>query len=165
MTLQDLGSIGEFLAAIATIATLAYLAIQIRQNTRVLRGTFHDSHVNRIQAWQIAIASDSELSSIWFRVHRGDEVTEQERQRLGHLRIYFLAGTEALYHQYMRGNIDPEVWEAQLTRIRVALAQAEFRHWWREKRDFAHTESFEALMDSEIKAIEQGQGGGSRLDA
>ena len=33
MTIQDLGSIGELIAAIATIATLVYLAIQIRQNT------------------------------------------------------------------------------------------------------------------------------------
>jgi len=33
ITIQDLGSIGELIAAIATIATLAYLAIQIRQNT------------------------------------------------------------------------------------------------------------------------------------
>ena len=33
MTIQDLGSIGELVAAIATIATLVYLAIQIRQNT------------------------------------------------------------------------------------------------------------------------------------
>ena len=29
MTLQDLGSIGEFIAAIVTIATLAYLAVQV----------------------------------------------------------------------------------------------------------------------------------------
>ena len=33
MTIQDLGSIGELIAAIATVATLAYLAVQIRQNT------------------------------------------------------------------------------------------------------------------------------------
>jgi hypothetical protein len=33
VTIQDLGSIGELIAAIATVATLVYLAIQIRQNT------------------------------------------------------------------------------------------------------------------------------------
>ena len=33
MTIQDLGSIGELIAAIATVVTLAYLALQIRQNT------------------------------------------------------------------------------------------------------------------------------------
>jgi hypothetical protein len=31
VTLGELGSLGEFLAAIATLATLIYLAVQIRQ--------------------------------------------------------------------------------------------------------------------------------------
>ena len=33
MTIQDLGSIGELIGAIATVATLVYLAIQVRANT------------------------------------------------------------------------------------------------------------------------------------
>ena len=37
MTIQDLGSIGELIAAIATVATLIYLAVQIRANTTALR--------------------------------------------------------------------------------------------------------------------------------
>ena len=37
MTIQDLGSIGELVGAIATVATLAYLAVQIRHNTRASR--------------------------------------------------------------------------------------------------------------------------------
>ena len=39
MTLEDLGSVGEFIAAIATLATLLYLVAQIRQNTRALKST------------------------------------------------------------------------------------------------------------------------------
>jgi hypothetical protein len=34
VTIQDLGSLGELIAAVATVATLGYLAVQIRQNTR-----------------------------------------------------------------------------------------------------------------------------------
>jgi hypothetical protein len=37
MTIQDLGSIGELVAAIATVATLVYLALQIRQNTESVK--------------------------------------------------------------------------------------------------------------------------------
>ncbi len=37
MTIQDLGSLGELIAAVATVATLVYLALQIRQNTHTLR--------------------------------------------------------------------------------------------------------------------------------
>jgi hypothetical protein len=38
MTIEQLGSLGEFIAAIATVATLAYLAIQIRLNAKSARG-------------------------------------------------------------------------------------------------------------------------------
>jgi hypothetical protein len=34
LTLEDIGNLGDFIAAIATIATLAYLAYQIRLNTK-----------------------------------------------------------------------------------------------------------------------------------
>ena len=44
MTIQDLGSIGELIAAIATILTLVYLAAQIRQNTKTVRSsTLHQN--------------------------------------------------------------------------------------------------------------------------
>jgi hypothetical protein len=37
MTIQDWGSLGELVGAIATVATLVYLAIQIRINTRIAK--------------------------------------------------------------------------------------------------------------------------------
>jgi len=39
MSITELGAIGELVAAIATVITLIYLAIQLRQNTKVLRLT------------------------------------------------------------------------------------------------------------------------------
>jgi hypothetical protein len=37
VTIRDLGSLGELIAAIATVATLIYLAIQIRASNRLAR--------------------------------------------------------------------------------------------------------------------------------
>ena len=50
MSLQDVGSIGELVAAIATVITLVYLSIQVRHNSRALdrsndfaqAGSIHD---------------------------------------------------------------------------------------------------------------------------
>ena len=39
MSLEDLGNIGELVAAIGVIASLIYLAIQIRQNTQSVRSS------------------------------------------------------------------------------------------------------------------------------
>ena len=38
MTIQDLGNIGELVAAVATFAALLYLALQLRENTQAVRG-------------------------------------------------------------------------------------------------------------------------------
>ena len=43
MSIQDLGAIGELLAAVATLATLIYLALQIKQNTRSVQNSVADS--------------------------------------------------------------------------------------------------------------------------
>ena len=44
MTIQDLGSLGELIAALATVLTLGYLALQLRQNAKALRSqTFQQS--------------------------------------------------------------------------------------------------------------------------
>ena len=39
MPIQELGSIGELIAAVATIFTLVYLAFQINQNTRAVKAS------------------------------------------------------------------------------------------------------------------------------
>ena len=39
MTLDQMGNVGEVVAALATVATLIYLAGQLRQNTRALKAT------------------------------------------------------------------------------------------------------------------------------
>ena len=64
MTFQDLGSLGELIAAIATVLTLGYSVIQLRQNTRALRSqTFQQSSMD-MSLTANAISSDGELAAI-----------------------------------------------------------------------------------------------------
>ena len=42
VNIRELGSLGEFVAAIATIATLIYLAVQIRLTAQTSRAEDHD---------------------------------------------------------------------------------------------------------------------------
>ena len=151
MSIQDLGSLGELIAAVATIATLVYLAIQIRQNTRALRGTFHDSSVGRIQGWNLAIASDPALSSIYHRAVQGGELSEEEEDRFRLLLNYALIGTEAVYYQQLRGNVDPEIWQGQLARLRTMFILRRFRTWWHHETRPPLTESFEGFVNEELR--------------
>ena len=43
MTLESLANVGEFVGGVAVIITLLYLALQIRQNSRLVRAAAHQS--------------------------------------------------------------------------------------------------------------------------
>jgi len=84
MSIQDLGALGELLAAIATIATLLYLAAQIRQNNRNLQ---ESTSASMNQGWasiNSRLSSDEQFAEIFIRGRVGLEAlnpVEVERFR------------------------------------------------------------------------------------
>ena len=62
MTIQDLGSLGELIAAIATVATLIYLATQLRQNSNQLKGDAIVAINNTEEALVEDLRDDEELA-------------------------------------------------------------------------------------------------------
>ena len=67
MNIQDLGAIGELLAAIATLFTLIYLAQQIRQNSKNLQ---ESTSASLNQGWtsiNTRISGDPDFASIFLR--------------------------------------------------------------------------------------------------
>ena len=48
MSFQDMGSLGEFIAAIATVATLLYLSAQIRQTNLITKAQFGHGLTHRL---------------------------------------------------------------------------------------------------------------------
>ena len=77
MTIQDLGSIGELVAAIATIATLAYLALQIRQNTDLGMGA---AQRDLMSAFQLNLDRIARAPALWQRGLRDFESMSHQDQ-------------------------------------------------------------------------------------
>jgi hypothetical protein len=65
MTLQELGSIGEFVAAIATVATLAYLATQIRYARLVASDTSRQSRAEGVREMQLLALNNEAFRTAW----------------------------------------------------------------------------------------------------
>jgi hypothetical protein len=68
VTIQDLGSIGELIAAVATVATLGYLAMQLRANAQgmrieAIRAATDGSSMDSL----LYIANNAELADIFDR--------------------------------------------------------------------------------------------------
>jgi hypothetical protein len=135
VTIQDLGSIGEFVASIVTLATLAYLAVQIRQNTAVLR----------TQALQYVI--DSKLAALDAATAHGpdgdisrrgresfDDLSPEEQQRFTVLVGRLFAASENVLTSYRDGLVKPGSYEAAKRDILRELDAPGVVEWWRSER-------------------------------
>ncbi|MFT4817232.1 MAG: hypothetical protein ACJA1Q_002562 [Pseudohongiellaceae bacterium] len=82
MNFQDLGNIGELIAAICMVATLGYLAVQIRNSTNSTRVATLLTVNDSLTAINSALRSDGEFSDIWLRGLRDlESLSEVERVR------------------------------------------------------------------------------------
>ena len=152
VTLQDLGSIGEVVAAIATVATLVYLAIQIRHNTRgldqnneLLRLSY-ENHV-REEGTQLRalLASDPVLASIWRRGLAADPAMERiERDRFELLIINVLNMLGAQHDALSRGHATPHI----ATYLNLVARTPGFRQWWARHRDAGSNVDFRQWVDT-----------------
>jgi len=114
LTIQDLGSLGEFIAAIATVATLGYLAVQIRQSTkqarltasRELGASIHDG---------FAPLFNPGFARIW-RLGRyyPDQLDEDERAAFGMLLERQLYSFQNVVHQYDNGVLEQDAFDSML---------------------------------------------------
>jgi hypothetical protein len=65
MTIQELGSIGEFVAAIATVATLAYLATQIRYARLAASDTSRQNRAEGVREMQLVSLNNEAYRKAW----------------------------------------------------------------------------------------------------
>ncbi len=136
MTLQDLGSLGEFVASIATLCTLAYLAVQIRQTTQVTRATaFHNGSRDIFEAVDRVVA-DPDLCRIYFSgTSDYESLSAEDRRRFGVYMGSLIARLESVIFQKEQGiGIDPAAFSFFYESTRNAFRQPGTQQWWSKAR-------------------------------
>ena len=150
MTLQDLGSIGEFVAAIATLVTLIYLAVQIRQNTRTTRSTAFQQVVDSFSEISLAIGLDREMSEIFSRANEGFaalDPAEQGRYRL--VLLSFFRRAESVFFNSEQGTLHIDSWEGIRGSLKGVFRSQGVQEFWKQNA-FAFNSRFRTFVESEL---------------
>ncbi len=132
MDIQELGAIGEFVAAIATVCTLGYLAVQIRLSSRTSiaeaeRQTLTGLHVQHALLWGDADSTRIMLTGLTQGL---GELSDEEI-------MMFSARMSELANQYSiarrmgeRKVIDDDMCRQVCGGINVILNSRGGREWW-----------------------------------
>jgi hypothetical protein len=132
VTFQDLGSVGEFLAAIATLATLIYLARQIRQNSEAVKTAAAQSVLAGVNAALQNAASTPQLARVVILGQTdSDQLSEEERQQYILWLFSWFRTVEQAHHNYLLGHLDARIWEGLARHLQSVVHSPVIQTWWR----------------------------------
>jgi hypothetical protein len=150
VTLQDLGSIGEFVAAAATVATLVYLAIQIQQNTRTVRASAHHAGSTAWSELLAKLAADPALAEVYHLGRVSPESLPPEETRRFELAFdAMLAQIENFYVQYANGHLPASNQDRFAEILRLQFRTPGVKRYWSSRRDL-FTEEFVRYVEDEL---------------
>jgi hypothetical protein len=154
MSLEDLGNIGELVAAIAVVASLVYLAIQIRQNTRTERGRAFQEIFSAANVHGDQMFGPQNIDLVISGMRDFETLSGGDKLRFDHLMLgYFNAVESTIFSKnaFLIGDETLENW-AYLLRTRI-LPYAGVRDWWSEAKAIYAPET-RAWVDQQISATD-----------
>jgi len=151
MSIQELGSIGELIAAIATVATLIYLAIQINQNTRAAKASVLEATGSRSSDLAKFVADSPELSRIVMTaMTTNTELEEVDRFRLQLLFTAAMRSYEITVAHRATNFLDPTQYSGLRNNISGWVATSYFAARWENAQENFSSE-LRALVTEEMK--------------
>lgn len=132
LTIQDLGSLGELIAAIATVITLAYLAVQIRQSAKATRQSAFHSALESGLMLRLELIREPEVAAMYLRGLADHESLSREGLlRFNMLMQSMFENLREIYEQHRRGDGDEATWQSQGPLFGWLLAQPGGEWAWR----------------------------------
>ena len=150
MNWEVVGTISEFLAAIAVIVTLGYVAIQIRQNTSALRSAATQGAHDQTASMYDLLASDAELNDIFVRGLEDPQTLD--RIATGRFYALLLGVMFRLQNWYLQAEahaLDQEQFMGWCRVLRQISGMPGFLHFW-ESRKHLFTPSLVEYLEREV---------------
>lgn len=142
MTLEDLGNLGDFIGGIAVVVTLVYLALQVRQNNRLLQANTASVRAGsaiaiteRLVGVNQSLVEDASLAEIFVReLSSPGSIRGADRVRLDTLLQSMFISLENILKLVEAGAIEPKDWEPWSRHLRNWLRNPSVRAWWHRQR-------------------------------
>ena len=145
VTIQELGSLGELIAAIATVITLAYLALQIRQSAKVTGQSAVHSSIESGLAVRLELVREPEVAALYLKgLADHQSLSREDLLRFNMLMQSIFENLREAFEHYRRGDLDEASWKSQGAVFGWLLAQPGGEWAWKRYAE-DHAEFREAL--------------------
>jgi hypothetical protein len=151
-------AIAEIVGAVAVIASLIYIAVQIRQNSTLLKqntdfaraSIVHETNVSQTKIFEL-IVQDKEVAEIFRRGINGDILDGTELLRFEALLNIYCSWLEDVESQYQSGlyfeeDDDTDLLEYMAPYFRRIFRSKAAKNWWEREGNYQYTPSFDTRI-------------------
>jgi hypothetical protein len=153
MNWEAIGAVGEILGAAGVIATLIYLSVQIRQNTRQMKGEAVTALAQITDGLTSGLRDDPELLGLVLVAARNwndPSLTPADQGRVHLFNTQEFQRLETAWHLVTEGLLDPGNYQAQEDYTLRRLMEPGVQTWWNEHRYFLN-EEFVVRLNSRLE--------------
>lgn len=152
MNWEAFGAVAEFGGAIAVVVSLIYLAVQVRQNTRAIRGQTAHAVTERQQA---ELHWSHEIASVFTRaIETPRGLSSAEAWSLSEWLTSAIVMRQNEFRQFRLGLLEREAWEQSEQVVLMLLGFPWSRNWWQVMGREQATPEFAAHVDALLEDAE-----------
>lgn len=152
MSIQDLGSIGEFVASVGVVISLVYLAVQTRSNTKAIKAQTRSSITDQVLSIQLNMFNNDLYQTAFQKYLQKEALDLAEQAILEREALLFFKHMENAQFQFDSGLYDVDEYNAQ----KAIWVKRFSRHsFWRDSWDF-HKDTMSPRLVSEVQPIVDG---------
>jgi len=154
MDINSLGSLGEFVAALATVLTLIYLSAQIRQTNLITKARFGHEITQRTYERYFQSAKDSEFSEFLAKDWAADDLGKADTQRVLNFSVMLMVDLFDIYDKVEQGLVETKHLDFRVHVLRTGIFRSPLglRAWnfWKTTREKEFVDWFEQnIIDQE----------------
>ena len=159
-TLQDLGSLGEFVGAIGVVVSLIYLARQMSLNTTSIRAaSFNSMTENSIRLLEHSFR-DGDFAEFLHRAEQDpSNLSPNELVRWDAYMTAVYRHFGNLVYQYRVGVLDQQMWQSYRDTLKQHLCTASWQTWF-ERNQESFSTSLVALVGQAVGELEEDEAEG-----
>ena len=130
LTMDDLGSIGDFVSGIAVVISLLYLARQLQQANRAHEASTTNTVTSAFAGLLVQIGSNRDVCEAMVRLGQGEQLDPVARLQLSFVLRGQLVAFENYYRQFALGFMDRSGWESRRAIVVEMLSSPAARAMW-----------------------------------
>lgn len=149
MIWEAISAIAEVVGVIAIVVSLIYLAVQIRQNTKVARAATRQAIADSTENLGSDILNNGEIAEIFVRHINGEDLSAVENLRLQARCFRDMQHWENIFYQFNEGLVSPDQWSGFRKNLVALLGINAYREYWEHEASH-YSDQFQAEMSSII---------------